>query len=361
MVFNRRKNATKRTAENPKRGTVELEVSDGKRRKWISTKVMVFLDQWKEGMVVNHIDAADMNIRLRRIYEETVADLRNRGSMDAVITLQMGKKDFCEWMEEQINERNDIAHVTKSAHLRTVEYLREARLFHRFSDLTERNVTLWDQWLKKRLNKQSAVHGYHKRLKTYISRAIHLGLLKETPYRFVRVPKGKSETIKFLTPEERDRIEELELSGTLAMVRDMFIFSCYTGLAYCDLVRVKDLIVKEGEEWFIEGKRLKTSIGYRLSILPKALEILERYNFDLDLISNQKCNMNLKAIQAMAKIKTNVTMHVGRHTFATWALKMGVSLPVVSKMLAHTNITTTQIYAKVLQTEVAKGFEQLKG
>ena len=61
----------------------------------------------------------------------------------------------------------------------------------------------------------------------------------------------------------------------------------------------------------------------------------------------------------MAQIKTNMTMHVGRHTFATWALSMGVELPVLSKMLAHTNVVTTQIYAKVLQLDVAKGFEKL--
>lgn len=360
LVFNRRKNATNRNSKNPQRGTVELEVSEGGRRRWISTKVRVFLDQWRDGMVYNHIDAADMNSRLRRLYEETVAELRNNGGLQALPAFSMARKSFCDWMEEQATDRTDIAEITRSAHLRTVEYLRESGYFHTFADLTERNVTLWDQWLKKRLKKQSAVHGYHKRLKTYISRAIHLGLLKESPYRFVRVPRGKSEGIKYLTPEERDRVEALELTGTMAVVRDMFIFSCYTGLAYCDLVRVSECLVREGDKWYIDGKRLKTSVSYRLTILPKAMEILQRYNFDLNLVSNQKCNVMLKAIQVMAKVHTNLTMHVGRHTFATWALKMGVALPVVSKMLAHTNITTTQIYAKVLQTEVAAGFDKLR-
>ncbi len=360
LIFNRRKIATLRTAKAPKKGSVEIEVAEGSKRKWMSTGVRVYLDQWKDGMVVNHLDAADMNIRLRRLYEEAVGCTRGNMGLAAVSEVQMGKKDFCDWMEEQVLERTDIAEVTKKAHLRTVEYLRQCGLFHRFSDLTERNITLWDQELKKRLNKQSAVHGYHKRLKTYISRAMHLGLLKESPYRFVRVPKGKSEGIKFLTTEERERVEALQLTGTLAVVRDMFIFACYTGLAYCDLVRVKDCLVQDDGAWFIDGSRLKTSVKYRLTVLPQALEILERYDFDMDRMSNQKCNMNLKAIQAMAGIKTNLSMHVGRHTFATWALKMGVALPVVSKMLAHTNIVTTQIYAKVLQTEVEKGFEKLK-
>ena len=95
-------------------------------------------------------------------------------------------------------------------------------------------------------------------------------------------------------------------------------------------------------------------------LLPKAQEILERYDYDLDRFTNQKCNQYLKAIQVMANIRTHLTMHVGRHTFATWALKKGVPIEVVSKMLAHTDIQTTQIYAKVLQEEVTKGFELLK-
>lgn len=361
FIFNRRKNATLRNVKKPKKGSVEIEIAEGSDRKWSSTGVRVYLDQWKDGMVVNHLDAADMNIMLRRLYEETVSKARENMGVAAIPDVQMGKKDFCDWMEEQITDRSDIAEITRSAHYRTVEYMRQSGLFHKFSDLTERNVTLWDQELKKKLNKQSAVHGYHKRLKTYISRAMHLGLLKDSPYRFVKVPKGKSEGIKYLTTEERDRVEALVLTGTLALVRDMFIFACYTGLAYCDLVRVKDCLVQEGGNWYIDGSRLKTSVKYKLTVLPKALEILNRYDFDLNRLSNQKCNMNLKAIQAMAGIKTNMSMHVGRHTFATWALKMGVELPVVSKMLAHTNIATTQIYAKVLQSEVEKGFEKLMG
>lgn len=339
---------------------MDIEVSEGSKRKWLSTGIRLYLDQWKDGMIVNHIDAAELNVKLRKFYEDALGTAKVTEGIEAFSELNMGRKNFCDWMEEQIADRTDISEATRGMHFRTVEYMRRSGLFRNFSDVTERNVMLWDMELKKKLSKQSAVHGYHKRLKIYITRAVHLGLLKESPYRFFKVPRGKSEVVKYLTPEERDRVEALELTGSLALVRDMFIFSCYTGLAYCDLVRVKDCLVQENGVWYIDGSRLKTSVKYKLTILPKALEILKRYEFDLDRMSNQKCNVNLKAIQAMAGIKTNMSMHVGRHTFATWALKMGVELPVVSKMLAHTNIVTTQIYAKVLQTEVEKGFDKLK-
>jgi site-specific recombinase XerD len=98
---------------------------------------------------------------------------------------------------------------------------------------------------------------------------------------------------------------------------------------------------------------------YSITILPKAKEILERYGWSVPKITNQKCNQYLKAIQSACGIKTKLTMHVGRHTFATWALQKGVQIEVVSKMLGHSSINTTQIYAKVLQQSVDAGFDSL--
>jgi site-specific recombinase XerD len=77
-------------------------------------------------------------------------------------------------------------------------------------------------------------------------------------------------------------------------------------------------------------------------------------------MSNQKCNDQLKIIANLAKLHINLTMHVGRHTFATWALTKGVGIETVSKMLAHSNVTMTEKYARVLQTSVIKGYDLLK-
>lgn len=200
VVFNRRNTATLRSDKAPRKGSVEIEVESAGKRRWKSTGVRVFLDQWKDGFVVNHIDAGDLNMHIRKLYEDVCRSAKDDGAgVNAFALVEAERMDFCTWMEGQVNDRDDIMPNTLRDHLRTVDYLREFGGFGRFSDLTERNVTLWDQWLKKRLSKQSAVHGYHKRLKVYISRAIHLGLLKDSPYRFVRIPKGRSEGIKYLT------------------------------------------------------------------------------------------------------------------------------------------------------------------
>ena len=205
------------------------------------------------------------------------------------------------------------------------------------------------------------MHGYHKRLKPYILEAIQFELIKSNPYDGIKIPRGKSEGIKYLTEDERTRIEELELYGPVEKARDMFIFSCYTGLAYSDLIKVnRKEIFMEGEDMCIIDKRLKTGTPYTIVLLPKAVEILEKYNYDINLMSNQKCNEYLKLIAHMAHIHTNLTMHVGRHTFATWALTKGVGIETVSKMLAHSDISMTEKYAKALKSSVISGFHKLR-
>lgn len=117
---------------------------------------------------------------------------------------------------------------------------------------------------------------------------------------------------------------------------------------------------QKGDDYCIRDKRTKTGNQYTIVLLPKALAILRKYNFNLNLLSNQKCNEQLKLIAHMAKIHINLTMHVGRHTFATWALSKGVGIQVVSKMLSHADISMTEKYAQVLQSSVYEGYDLLK-
>ncbi len=357
IIFDRRKKASKTV-----NGTVEIEIYKNRKRKWMSTGVHVLSHQWKNGMVVGRMDAPDLNVVIQTKYQQVLAlfDNENR-DIDNITDAHWGKISFLDWLDNQIESRTDIRESTKRAHRQTAQHLRKFGKIQTFADLTTKNIALWDDKIKTHVKKQTSAHGYHKRLKPYIKKAIQLDLLAESPYRKFKVARGRSEGIKYLTEDERLRIEQLELTGATEIVRDMFIFACYTGLADCDLRKiVKEDITEEDGKKYIIDKRRKTGDRYKLMLLPRALEILEKYDYNLNMMSNQKCNMYLKLIQTLAGIKTNLTMHVGRHTFATWALKKGVRIEVVSKMLAHTNINTTQIYAKVLQEEVTKGFELLK-
>ena len=158
----------------------------------------------------------------------------------------------------------------------------------------------------------------------------------------------------------------------LNQVRDIFLFCCFTGLAYADVNKLKrNEIVKglDGEMW-IFTKRKKTDTPCRIPLLPPALGLLNKYSDHpvccnlgkaLPVSTNQKMNAYLKEIAAICGIDKLLTFHIARHTFATTVtLSNGVPIESVSKMLGHTNIKTTQHYAKILDLKVSQDMAALK-
>lgn len=356
IIFDRRKQSSKTQA-----GTVEIEVVSNGKRKRISTGIKVYQNEWNNGKIIKRIDAIALNRQLEEKYNEIIELTSQPNFTINLLGSKQRKTSFCDWVDEQIAKRTDLTERTRASHYAMNEKLRQTGYIKTFKDLSPENIRKWDAYAHTRCSQQTAVYDYHKKIKVYIKEAKLQGLINSDPYDFVKILKGKSEGIKYITEEERSRIEALELDGYMEIARDMFIFACYTGLADCDLRKItRDDVIEEDGQKFIVDKRQKTGVNYRLVILPKALEILERYDYNLDRLTNQRCNIMLKTIGAMAGVKTKLTMHVGRHTFATWALKRGVPIEIVSKMLAHSDIVMTQIYAKVLQSEVTKGFDLLK-
>lgn len=177
----------------------------------------------------------------------------------------------------------------------------------------------------------------------------------------------------FLTLDELTRIEEKEFKiQRLQQVKDLFVFSCYTGLSYIDLVNLKPdniTIGIDGMKW-INTTRQKSMNQVKVPLLPKAIEILEKYKIQPKVLnenkllpgfSNQKLNTYLKEIADLCEINKNLTFHIARHTFATTVtLTNGVPIESISKMLGHTKLSTTQIYAKVIETKVSHDMSALK-
>ena len=178
---------------------------------------------------------------------------------------------------------------------------------------------------------------------------------------------------EFLTEEEIQKIIKLEFRmERLDQVRDIFIFCCFTGLAYADVKKLNrgDIVLgADGEEW-VKTKRSKTDTRSNIPILPIAKVIVEKYkdyellkekDLVLPVLSNQKMNAYIKEIATLAGITKNLTFHLARHTFATTVtLTNGVPIESVSKMLGHTNLKTTQHYAKILDMKVSKDMAILR-
>lgn len=206
-----------------------------------------------------------------------------------------------------------------------------------------------------------------KSLKKVVKIALESTLITTDPFTGYRVSIKKTRRV-YLTAEELDSIQELELMNQrLEEVRDLFVFQCYTGIAYTDLKNLKPENIQTGvdDSPWIYGFRQKTGVEYHIPLWPQALKILRKYKNQpgqlLPLKSNQKLNAYLKEIATLAGINKKLTTHVARHTFATTVtLTQGVPMEVVSKLLGHTKLQTTQIYSQVNDQHIAQFTAQVR-
>ncbi len=224
---------------------------------------------------------------------------------------------------------------------------------------------------QKKCSNNSALK-YVKNFKKIIRFCLASGWLTQDPFRNYK-SKVKIVDRVFLNQDEIDLIaNKVFKTVRLNQVRDIFLFSCFTGLAYADVHKLKKTeVVKglDGEMW-IYTKRQKTDTPTRVPLLPSALDILNKYASHpigeingraLPVSSNQKMNAYLKEIACVCGIDKELTYHTARHTFATTVtLSNGVPIESVSKMLGHTNIKTTQHYAKILDMKVSNDMALLK-
>lgn len=231
----------------------------------------------------------------------------------------------------------------------------------------------FDIYIKKDFNnQQNTAWNYHKHLRRVLNLAISLDYIDKNPYSKFKV--GLDETHReILSMEELQRLEDKNIQiERLSVVRDIFIFACYTGLSFSDIAKLSRIHLQrgaDGKEWIIID-RSKTNNRCRIPILPKAREILKRYedypkisNKDilLPILTNQKMNSYLKELGDICAINKNITMHIARHTFATSVtLSNGVPIETVSKILGHTSLKTTQIYAKVLDRKISDDMDLLQ-
>ena len=211
-----------------------------------------------------------------------------------------------------------------------------------------------------------------ERLRKMIKMAVRYEWLENDPFisfqqKFHRVERG------FLSEEELRRIEEKDFSiPRLQYIRDLFVFGCYTGLAYIDVMQLSPANIQIGidKQYWLFTKREKTDHPVRIPILPVAMDIIDKYRNDLKAIvqnrlfpniSNQIINSYLKEVADLCQISKNLTFHLARHTFATTVtLTNGVPIESVSKMLGHSKISTTQIYAKVIEKKLGEDMKKLK-
>lgn len=213
---------------------------------------------------------------------------------------------------------------------------------------------------------------YIKNFQKIINQCLDNKWINENP--FVNYKCKLKEVVRdFLDENEIEEIINKDIQiERLEVVRDIFIFSCFTGLAYIDVKQLSHENISigiDGEKWIIKNRQ-KTDTTSRIPLLPIALDILKKYkdhplcvneNRLLPILSNQRMNSYLKEIATICNIKKELTFHIARHTFATTVtLTNGVPLESVSKMLGHSSIKPTQHYAKIVDKKISNDMMLLR-
>ncbi|TFF29756.1 site-specific integrase [Mucilaginibacter psychrotolerans] len=352
-------NATKGMAKGSREETVKLNK---------------YLDQFKAGI----IDSYQQLLLQKKFITVELLKEKVTGGDQAEFTL-------CKLMEYHNSDQGQLLEAgTMKNYYTTQKYIKEF-IKERFktndkylSELSYKFITDFEYYLRNRTPEkgQKALNnnGLMKHIERFckmINLAVRLEWIDRNPFHAYQLKFDKVER-EYLTKDELARIEAKKFNIVrLQVVQDLFVFSCYTGLAYIDVFNLTpaNLITKSENNIWIATNRQKTNEPVRVPLLPKALAIIEKYKGHpqalaegkvLPTLSNQKLNSYLKEIADTCDITKPLTFHIARHTFATTVtLTNGVPIETVSKLLGHSKLTTTQIYAKVVESKLTDDMAQL--
>lgn len=307
-----------------------------------------------------------------------VADIKQKVWDVAAVNDDGKEPTMVNWIKEYVRTANMSVSTKKRYGTVCNKLLAYAKLT-RWEHLSVDRIYAFDVWLRAQpipLTKNqlesgcepsyigdSAAYSYHKCLMAAINKAMTLGVVSANPYDRMKgvFKRGKRDVIEYLTEEQMQKVLDLTpVPGSqAALARDLFIFQMFTGLSYSD-TQVFDISQYKQVDgrWVYVGQRIKTGVPYVSQLLPPAVEVLERYNWHVPKMNNQRYNQMLKAIGMCIGI-ANLHSHMGRHTFATYMLANGAKIENVSKMLGHTTVKQTEHYAQVLAESIHDDYDMI--
>ena len=373
LVYDRRHQATPE-----KEGAVDLRVCFDCKQKFLSTGVKVYPRQWdsKNECVKLRNDATSLNKALSDIKNDAITlltEMSKTGYVDLARLNEIFKPKaydltFHEYMKDRISKRN----VSENTRERYVSFYKvfvdEYGKMKNFSDITEAGVRDYDEWLHKRivnghLMQQSTIYSHHKYLRLFIYDALTDGYVDKNPYQSkrIKIDHGESGQIPSLTIDQVEQIESLELDGFVGKTKDLFLFQCYTGLAFSDMQKFKlsNYTQDKDGNYLIKDKRTKTDTTYIFMLSEKALAIVMKYKGKIPAISNQKYNQYLKVLGQMIGVPT-LHSHMGRSTFASTCLNQGMNTDVLKHCLGHVTTFETNRYATMQDETIKQAFKDIK-
>ena len=361
---------------------------DGKRT-YFSTDVHVKPDEWddKYSIVNNRNDDYDeLNDKLDNQLSELKESIKLKKQKGEIVSLNNLKEikelgvyiSFYKFMGDEI-EKGLLKESTKKSQRRTLNVLKEFRKELDFKDLNVSFLMDFERYLNHLNLGTNTIYKYFKNIRTYVNLAIVKDLMEINDYPFKKFKLRQVDGNRdFLNPDELKTLEKLNYTEhkTLDKVRDIFLFSCYTGIRFSDIVRLTDSnFSKVGEVYWlafdmVKSERKNDSSTKKILRLPisklfdgKPVKIFEKYKEDkkylFDDFINSEINKHLKTIETRLKSGKKLSFHVARHTCATNLIYHGLPISTVQKILGHDKIETTQVYAKVLDITLLNDLDKI--
>ncbi|WP_321995576.1 site-specific integrase [Draconibacterium orientale] len=378
---------------------IYARVTVNQERAEISIKKRIHVDNWNNGRgmakgkssEISRLNSYLEQIRsqLTECYQELVIN-KEAVTPEAIKNKFLGVEDVGETLKGLVEYHNtgmdsNLRWGTLKNYKTTEKYIEKflKQIFKRndiyLVELNYKFITDFEHFLRKYQPEDhhlpmgnNTVMKHIERLRKMTNLAVRLGWLDKDPFVAYRLSFKRVER-EFLTQLELDTIKKKQFKiERLQYVKDLFVFSCYTGLSYIDVMNLQPNNIRigiNGMNWIIT-QREKTTTPVRIPILSQAQFLIDKYKDHprsankgtiFPNISNQKLNSYLKEIADVCEIDKNLTFHVARHTFATTVtLTNGVPIESVSKMLGHTDLKTTQIYAKVVEKKISDDMANLE-
>lgn len=375
LVYNRKKQLNKQGA-----ALVQVEASLPKKKVYITTRVYIRPHQWDKSTssIVSHPNAMALNAWIYEFIlqlESMELSMWKRGVVPTLVQLKDAVKDdrlsevtFDSFGKSAI-EHSSRSKGTKNNLLCTLVMLSEYKPGYDWHDLTYSFLKDLEQHLRSKGAAVNTVAKHLRNIRTIIGEAISQGYMSadDNPFKNFKI-KHEKVPHRFLNPDELKKMENVNVSGKLAHVRDAFLFCCYTGLRFSDFKHLKEEYFTKikGQPW-LHIKTEKTGYDLKIPLYlvfdGKALDILGKYPSLKDFVSigcNADTNRHLATLQQKARIKMRTTFHTARHTCATLLCHQGVPITTVQKILGHTKLTTTQIYSEVMADTIVRDLSNVK-
>lgn len=274
-------------------------------------------------------------------------------------TLSTLKNEFIAYYNKKSEVKAVTTNVVRKYELALDKFIAFINKDVEVNTITAIHIEKFKLELKEQNFEDTTIAHILTKIKTAFTYAVNNGNLKLNPFNQVTIEKNTKDVVK-LDNEELEVIKRKTFVGRLDKVRDLFLFQCNTGLAYCDMANLVqgDIQYNDGM-YFVRKARQKTKVVFFTVLNEDAMNILKKYDYKLPVLSNQKYNSYLKEIGDICQINKELHSHLARHTCATRLLNDGMPLEIVAKVLGHTNTRQTQHYAKLLDKTVLNSFKKM--